>query len=276
MPGAVYQSSSNELYTAGLNAPGSPVSINGLNALTAGWFMDGAYNMNVGNGAAVQHIPALDSIQEVQVQTANYSARYGTAGGAVVNAVTKNGTAQFHGNAYEYVRNNDFDARNFFNPVVSPLKQNNFGFSIGGPVILPHYNHERNKTFFFWNEDWRYRNNATTLLTATPTADMRAGNFQSEATRLGKPILDPTNNAPFPNNIIPTGSTPMRRFSCGIISRFRIIWAVASRTISTTESESSIRDPIRSESIITSPTSSGHSSLWRTTTFRSSILTCSF
>ncbi len=203
MPGAVYQSSSDELYTVGLNAPGSPVSINGLNALTAGWFQDGAYNMNVGNGAAVQHIPSLDSIQEMQVQTANYSARYGTAGGAVINAVTKNGTAHFHGNAYEYLRNNDFDARNFFNPIVSPLKQNNFGFSIGGPIILPHYNYKRNKTFFFWNEDWRYRNSATTLLTATPTAAMRTGNFQQEATRLGKSIIDPTTGAPFANNIIP-------------------------------------------------------------------------
>jgi len=204
MPGAVYQSSSDELYQAGLNSPGSPVSMNGLNAISAGWFMDGAYNMNVGNGQAVQHIPSLDSIQQVQVQTANYSARYGTAGGAIVNAVTKNGTAQFHGNAYEYLRNNDFDARNFFNPKVSPLKQNNFGFSIGGPVVLPHYNHDRNKTFFFWNEDWRYRNNATTLPTATPTAAMRTGDFQAEAARLGKPILDPATNAPFPNNIIPS------------------------------------------------------------------------
>lgn len=204
MPGAVYQSSSDELYQVGLNAPGSPVSINGTNALTSGWFQDGAYNMNVGNGAAVQHIPSLDSIQQVQVQTSNYSARYGTAGSAVINTITKNGTSQFHGNAYEYLRNNDFDARNFFNPIVSPLKQNNFGFSIGGPVILPHYNHNRDKTFFFWNEDWRLRNSATTLLTATPTAAMRTGNFQAEAARLGKSILDPTTGSPFPNNTIPS------------------------------------------------------------------------
>jgi hypothetical protein len=204
MPGAVTQSASDELYQVGLNAPGSPVSINGMNALTAGWFQDGAYNMNVGNGAAVQHIPSLDSIQQMQVQTSNYSARYGTAGGAVINAVTKNGTSQFHGNAYEYLRNNDFDARNFFNPIVSPLKQNNFGFSIGGPVILPNYNHNRNKTFFFWNEDWRLRNSATTLLTATPTAPMRTGDFQQESARLGKSILDPNTGAPFPNNTIPT------------------------------------------------------------------------
>lgn len=204
MPGATYNSSSDELYQVGLNSPGSPVSINGTNNLTSGWFQDGAYNMNVGNGAANQHVPILDTLQEVQVQTSNYSARYGTAGGAVINAVTKSGTSSFHGSAYEYVRNDDFDARNFFSPVKTILKQNNFGFSIGGPVRLPHYNKSRNKTFFFWNEDWRYRNSGNTLLTATHASAMRSGNFQTEAARLGKSILDPTTHVQFPNNIIPT------------------------------------------------------------------------
>ena len=97
LPGAVYQSSSDELSGAGLNAVGSPVSINGLNALSAGWFVDGAYNVNVGNGSANTHVPVIDSLEEVQVQTANYSARYGTAGGAVINAVTRSGTKTFHG-----------------------------------------------------------------------------------------------------------------------------------------------------------------------------------
>lgn len=204
MPGAVYQSGSDELSGAGLNAPGSPVSINGVNNKSSGFFADGAYDMNLGNGEASPHIPPLDTIQEIQVQTSNYSARYGTTGGAIVNAVTKSGTAQFHGNAYEYFRNDKMDARNFFSPTVVPLKQNNFGFSIGGPVILPHFNKNRNRTFFFWNEDWRRRRNATTLLTATPTEAMRAGNFQAEAARLGRPILDPNTKQPFPNNIIPS------------------------------------------------------------------------
>jgi hypothetical protein len=203
MPGAVYHSGNDELSGAGLNAPGSPVSINGVNNKSSGWFVDGAYDMNQGNGEASPHIPPLDAIQEIQVQTSNYSAKYGTTGGSVINTVTKNGTAQFHGNAYEYFRNDKMDARNFFSPAVVPLKQNNYGFSIGGPVILPHYNKNRNKTFFFWNEDWRKRRNATTLLTATPTDAMRAGNFQAEAARLGKPVLDPTTKQPFPNNIIP-------------------------------------------------------------------------
>ena len=76
----------------------------------------------------------IDSLEEVQVQTSNYSARYGTTGGAVINAVTRSGTASFHGSAYEYFRNNDLDARNFFSPTRTPVKQNQFGFTIGGPV----------------------------------------------------------------------------------------------------------------------------------------------
>jgi hypothetical protein len=203
LPGAVYQSSSDELSGAGLNAVGSPVSINGLSATSSGWFVDGAYDVNVGNGSANTHVPVIDSIEEVQVQTANYTARYGTTGGAIISAVTRSGTNTFHGSAYEYLRNSAMDARNFFSPTVTPLKQNQFGFTIGGPVILPHYNKNRNKTFFFLSEDWRKRSTPSVTLTATPTAAMRAGDFSAEAARLGLPLLDPATNAPFPNNQIP-------------------------------------------------------------------------
>ncbi len=203
IPGAVYSSGSDELSGAGLSATGSPVSINGLNNKSSGWFVDGAYNMNVGNGEANPHVPVIDSLQEVQVQTANYSARYGTTGGAVISAVTKSGTSQFHGGAYEYLRNDAFDARNFFAASNPPLKQNNFGFLIGGPVILPHYNKDRNKTFFFLSEDWRKRRNATTSLTATPSEALRQGNFQSEVARTGRPLIDPLTKQPFPNGTIP-------------------------------------------------------------------------
>jgi hypothetical protein len=203
VPGAVYSSGSDELSGAGLNATGSPVSINGLNNKSAGWFIDGAYNMNVGNGEANTHVPVIDSLEEVQVQTSNYSARYGTTGGAVITAVTKSGGSQFHGGAYEYLRNDSMDARNFFAVANPPLKQNQFGFFIGGPVLLPHYNKDRNKTFFFLSEDWRKRRNATTSLTATPSEALRQGNFQSEAARTGRPLLDPLTGQPFPNNSIP-------------------------------------------------------------------------
>jgi hypothetical protein len=203
LPGAVYQSTTDELYQAGLNATGSPVSINGLNSISSGWFVDGAYDVNVGNGNANTHVPVLDTIDEVQVQTANYSAKYGSTGGSVINAVTRSGTNTFHGSAYEYFRNSAMDARNFFSPTVTPLKQNEWGFTVGGPVILPHYT-KRNKTFFFYNEDWRRRSNPSVSITATPTAAMRSGDFSAEAARLGLPILDPASGKPFPNNQIPS------------------------------------------------------------------------
>ncbi len=203
VPGAVYNSGSDELFNAGLNAPGSPVSINGLSSLSSGWFVDGAYDVNVGNGNANTHVPVIDTIEELQVQTSNYSARYGTTGGSVINAVTRSGTKLFHASAYEYFRNSAMDARNFFSPTVSPVKQNQYGFTFGGPVILPHYNKDRNKTFFFYSEDWRNRETPALFTTATPTQAMRAGDFSAEAARLGLPILDPNTKAPFANNQIP-------------------------------------------------------------------------
>ena len=203
MPGAVYHSGSDELSGAGLNGPDSPVSFNGLNNKSEGWFVDGAYDVNFGNGAANTHVPVIDSLEEVQVQTSNYSARWGTTGGVVINAVTRSGTNSLHGSAYEFLRNDKLDARNFFSPTAVPLKQNQFGFTIGGPVVIPKVYNGRNRTFFFWSEDWRKRRNASTSLTATPTDAMRSGNFQAEATRLNKPLLDPSNKQPFAGNIIP-------------------------------------------------------------------------
>jgi hypothetical protein len=205
VPGAVYHSGSDELSGAGLNGPDSPVTINGLNNKSQGWFVDGAFDINFGNGQANTHVPVIDSLEEVQVQTANYSARWGTSGGVVINAVTRSGTNTFRGSAYEFLRNDKLDARNFFSLAPQPLKQNQFGFTIGGPVTIPKLYNGKNKTFFFWSEDWRRRRNASTALTATPTDAMRAGNFQAEATRLGKPLLDSTNKQPFPANTIPTG-----------------------------------------------------------------------
>lgn len=204
VPGAVYHSGSDELSGAGLSAPGSPVSINGVNNKSSGWFVDGAYNMNVGNGEANPHIPVLDSIEEVQVQTANYSARYGSTGGAVINAVTRSGTRDFRFSAYEYFRNEKLDARNFFAPTRPPLRQNQFGFTVSGPVVLPGYGRDRTKTFFFWSEDWRLRRNAQVGLTATPTEAIRAGDFSPDGTRTGVPIRDPLTNVPYENNRIPS------------------------------------------------------------------------
>ena len=128
-----------------------------------------------------------DAVQEMQVLTAAYSAEYGGASGAQVRIVTKSGTTNFHGSAYEYLRNSAMNANTWtrnLNPQThfpSPFVYNNFGFSVGGPVWapkVPFLDGLRNKFFFFINEDWiRYRFAATQNMTV-PTALMRAGQFQ--------------------------------------------------------------------------------------------------
>jgi len=92
--------------------------------------------------------PIVDQIQEFKVQSHNDLAEYGQTLGGIINVATKSGTNEFHGDAWEFLRNNAFDARNLFLDTVPPFKQNQFGGTIGGPIVFPHYN-GRNKTFFF-------------------------------------------------------------------------------------------------------------------------------
>ena len=90
----------------------------------------------------------IDDIAEFKVVSNADSVEYSGGLGGYINVVTKSGTNQYHGAVWEFLRNNDLDARNPFFLMVNPLKQNQFGFDVGGPVRLPHYN-GRNRTFFF-------------------------------------------------------------------------------------------------------------------------------
>jgi len=214
VPGAAYTSGADELTGTGpLGNPGAPVAINGLDNKMNSWNLDGARNVNHGNGEGNLFIPTLDSIQEVQIQSTTYTAEYGSTAGAVVNVISKSGTRDFHGTAYEYLRNDFFDARNALSFVdrdgdqkADPghLRQNNFGYSLGGPVIFPGYNRDRNKTFFFWNQEWlRRRDGSQTIFASTPTPEMRAGDFAAEVVRINRPLLDPVTRQPFPGGRIP-------------------------------------------------------------------------
>ena len=107
--------------------------------------------------------PNPDSLEEFSILTNNYSAEYGHGAGAVVNAITKSGTNQFHGSLYEFVRNDHFDARNFFSLVVPKLRRNQFGGSFGGPVMLPHLYNGRDKTFFFVSYEGLRERKANTI-----------------------------------------------------------------------------------------------------------------
>ncbi|HEY6272967.1 MAG TPA: carboxypeptidase regulatory-like domain-containing protein [Terriglobales bacterium] len=158
--------------------------INGFDQSMTGYQLDGGQNTDVGNATSPMTAPPPDALAEFKVLTSNYSAQYGTAGGAELLAVTKSGTKDFHGDAYDYLRNNALDANNFFlnagGVSIPPFHYNDFGYTIGGPFYIPgHYNTDKTKTFFFWDQEWLRESSASTLVDATPTAAMRSGDFSA-------------------------------------------------------------------------------------------------
>lgn len=146
--------------------------------------------------------PMVESVQEVEVQTGTYSAQYGAYMGVHINMVTKSGTNSLHGNLVEFVRNDAFDARPYFlNPTSrkTVLRQNQFGFEIDGPVVIPKLYNGRDRTFFMGSyEGLRQRRQGTSIATIM-TPQMFRGDFS----QVPQAITDPTTGAPFPGNIIP-------------------------------------------------------------------------
>lgn len=131
-------------------------SINGGRLEYNNWELDGGDNMDNGSNVTLNVYPSLEAISEFKVLTSNYGAQYGRNGSGTVEVETKSGTRTFHGNVYEFVRNDAFNAKNFFQQSVPPYKKNDYGYTIGGPVFIPKvYNTDRNKTFFFWSQEWR-------------------------------------------------------------------------------------------------------------------------
>jgi hypothetical protein len=192
VPGAI-KVAGDELGKSFYNQKG--YDVNGFDQSMTGYQLDGAQNTDMGNQTSPMTAPPPDALAEFKVLTSNYSAQYGTAGGAILLGVTKSGTSQFHGDAYDYVRNNIFDANNFFlNSVgasIPPFRYNDFGYTIGGPFYIPgHYNTNKTKTFFFWDQEWLRERTASTIVAATPTTAMRTGDFSAVGT-----LTNPTNPA---------------------------------------------------------------------------------
>ncbi len=171
-------------------------TMGGGRARNQNWQLDGANIQNnaIGN-AQVMFNPPSETIEEFKVELSNYAAELGRSGGGFIQLTTRAGTNQFHGAAYEFLRNDKFDARTFFAPRKAPLRYNIFGATLGGPVI-------RNKTFFFFNyEGARYRIGQTLSSDEVPHPAEREGNFSA---RTDLTVLDPTTRQPFAGNIIPT------------------------------------------------------------------------
>ena len=179
------------LATGGITiGPGSSYSLNGISAEQTVYVIDGVYtNEYTDNLFSIE--PSVDAIEEFNVQTNITSARYGGGGGGVVNVVTRGGTNQLHGSAWEFVRNTDFDAANFFANYANAAKPvehvNQYGGVIAGPLFIPHLYDGREKTFWMFNmEPYKQRQNSTNYATL-PTQAQLGGNFQGF-----NPIYDPT------------------------------------------------------------------------------------
>lgn len=176
----------------GSNTGFTTISINGGQAPKTEFLLDGISNQEqLYNG--VQFTPSVDAIQEFKVEGNAFSAEYGR-GDAVINATIKAGTNRFRGVLWEFLRNDALDARNFFDNGKSPYRQNQFGGTLGGPII-------RNKTFFFVNYEGTRIARGLTSNTPVPSAAQRSGDFSG----LGRQLRDPRTGAPLAGNQIPSG-----------------------------------------------------------------------
>ena len=192
------------------------ININGSRLQENSITVDGAPAIRVrANGTSIVAAD-VDATQEVQVLTADYLPEYGRSSGGQIRIVTKSGTSQFHGTAYEYLRNSAFDANSWSRnaskiPSVAPFRFNQFGYMVSGPVLVPrsNFNRQRNKLFFLWSQEYlRYRQ-FTTATGTVPSAAMRTGNFSEllnpSNIYYGKVtvVKNPLTGVPYPNNMIP-------------------------------------------------------------------------
>ena len=190
-------------------------SSNGVRPYQNNFLLDGVDNNSLSEDLVSQQSfvigPPPDAIAEFKVQTNSMSAEFGRSGGAVLNVTIKSGTNELHGTAYEFLRNSALDAKNFFDDPTAPIppfKQNQFGFSVGAPVLIPKVFNGKNRTFFFFDYQGTRIRTGQTFLATVPPDSWRTGNFSGYNT-----IFDPnttvtdasgnTTRQPFSGNQIP-------------------------------------------------------------------------
>jgi hypothetical protein len=183
---------------------GSQVEISGARPQQNNYRLDGVSINDYTNGSPGSVIGGslgVDAIQEFSVLTSNYSAEYGKTSGGVVNAVTHGGTNQFHGNAYEFLRNSALDARNFFDSTTPPFKRNQFGASGGGPI-------RKDRTFVFGDYEGIRQSLGITSVVTVPSAAARAGNLSTGNVVVGPAVQKFLAFYPLPNaELLRSGDT---------------------------------------------------------------------
>src|ERR1051326_1187215 len=179
-------------------------AVNGARADNGGFMIDGMNNTQRRNTGAMIN-PPLEGVQEFKMMTSGYSAEYGRYAGGMLTVVTKSGTNRLRGAMYEFLRNDTLDATGYFDVEKSKLRRNQFGATVGGPVVLPKLYNGRNRTFFLVTWESLRATSGKSQRGIVPTPEMRAGDFSKATDALGKPlkITDTLAKAPFPNNQIP-------------------------------------------------------------------------
>ncbi|GAC1650467.1 MAG: hypothetical protein NVS9B15_10090 [Acidobacteriaceae bacterium] len=228
IPGAVVTNPDIFSITTGLNS-GNQV-INGNRSDSANLTVDGAFNQVSGSNGSLINNVGPDFIQEVKIATSNFSAEYGRTSGPAFNIVTKGGSNQFHGSAFEFLRNNVFDARPFFSANKTHLRFNDFGFGVGGPVL-----HDR--LFFFVGQEYKRlrQQNAPTLFTVPSTALLN-GDFSGQS-QLYVPGTFNTTKTPIAGNNI---SSMITTDGKAIANVYRVMEKLGAFTDSATTSNLSI------------------------------------
>ncbi len=195
-PGVVSQTGSDE---GKVGVSGNVAfSMNGGRTEYNNWELDGGDNMDNGSNATLNVYPNPEAIAEFKVLTSTYGAQYGRNGSGTVEVETKSGGTSFHGSAFEYLRNDFFNARSWQQGTTpdepkAPYKKNDFGYTVGGPVYIPnHYNADKKKTFFFWSQEWRKQRDPTTINQNVPSDAERGGNF-SDVCSPTPGMIDPVN-----------------------------------------------------------------------------------
>jgi hypothetical protein len=192
-------------------------SMNGGRTEYNNWELDGGDNMDNGSNATLNVYPNPEAIAEFKVLTSNYGAQYGRNGSGTVEVETKSGGNSFHGSAFEYLRNDFFNAKSWAegqDPTAkkASYKKHDYGYTVGGPVFIPnHYNSSKKKTFFFWSEEWRKESNTSSAPSSSvpttpnvPSDAERSGDFSDVCPSIDCPV-DPVTGNPFPGNkITPT------------------------------------------------------------------------
>jgi hypothetical protein len=179
IPGAVILDEDQLALTTSLSI--SQAAVNGNRPNYNSLSVDGGFNMDSGSNNSQVNNVGIDFVQEVKIQTSNFSAEYGRNAGAAINIVTRGGGNTFHGAAFEFLRNDTLDARNFFSPVRAKLRFNNFGWNFNGPI-------KKDKLFFFGGQEYkRIRQDTAPVRRSLPTSAERLGDFSARSGTLNVP-----------------------------------------------------------------------------------------